>query len=398
MIAVIADDLTGAAEISGIGLRYGLSVKVVSSLNGNGDCDLLIINADTRSVSLQKAKAITHTIMEQLLLLQPAFIFKKIDSVLRGHILAEIRIMMKMSSQKQAFIIAGNPSLGRIVRDGLYFVHGLPVHHTGFAQDPEFPVSYYDVGSMLRAGGIRISILPVGGPLPLGGITVGDVEKVEDFDMWAFIMQSHPEILLAGTSLFFAALLQSKGFTPQLLLQPENVIPALPALYISGTAFSERVAAIRKLADDGGPVCYAPPDLFGFKKPSLKSLQAWTNKTVEMLEKEGKAIMAFDNIILPENSIAAVLRKTKAQVVQMIFEKTAIRELVIEGGATSAAILNRMNFNRFIPTHEWLPGVIRMQPEEKRDCFITIKPGSYPWPPGLWNFEVTRVDKVKSEK
>lgn len=388
MIAVIADDLTGAAEIGGVGLRYGLSVEVVTSLDSVCHCDLLVVNSDTRSVSVQKARAITRTIMEQLLLLQPLFIFKKIDSVLRGHVLTEMRIMMKMGLQKQALIIAGNPSLGRTVRNGFYYVHGLPVHRTGFAQDPEFPVSNYDVAHMLRAGGIRISVLPVGGPLTLDGITVGDVETVEDFDQWAITIQAYPEILLVGTALFFSALLHNKGFSQQLLLQPENPSPALPVLYVSGTAFGERVSAVRKLADAGGPVCYAPGTLFKANKPLQKSLQAWADETVAMLKKERKAIIAFDNRSLPENSMAALLRKTTAQVVRMIFEKMLVRELVIEGGSTATTVLNGLHLYRFIPTQQLLPGVIRMQVKEKPDCFITVKPGSYPWPPGLWNFDV----------
>lgn len=389
MIAVIADDLTGAAEIGGVGLHYGLSVEVVTSLDGDFNCDLLVINSDTRSGTLQKAKAITHTIMEKLLPMQPAFIFKKIDSVLRGHVLAEMRVMMKDSLQKQALVIAGNPMLGRTIRDGFYYVHGLPVHRTGFAQDPEFPVSYHMVDDMLRAGGIRISVLPVGGPLPLGGITVGNVETVEDYGVWALATQLKNEILLVGTSLFFSAVLQIKGFAPHQLLYEKGIAVNTPALYVSGTAFNERVAAIRKLADNGGPVCYAPATLLTAKKPSRKSLHAWVATTVEMLEKEAKAIMAFDNTSLPKNIAASLLRKTKAQAVQMILEKMIIRELVIEGGATAAAILNGLNFHRFIPTQELLPGVIRMQVKENPNCFITLKPGSYPWPPGLWNFDVT---------
>src|SRR5882757_10096749 len=43
MIAVIADDLTGAAELGGIGLRYGLSVEVNMDVNLSTKADLLVI-------------------------------------------------------------------------------------------------------------------------------------------------------------------------------------------------------------------------------------------------------------------------------------------------------------------------------------------------------------------
>ena len=37
MIGVIADDLTGAAELSGVGLRYGFSAEVVTALGTRSD-------------------------------------------------------------------------------------------------------------------------------------------------------------------------------------------------------------------------------------------------------------------------------------------------------------------------------------------------------------------------
>ena len=49
MLAVIADDLTGAAEIGGIGLSYGLKVEISSKVNPSTEADLLVIATDTRS-------------------------------------------------------------------------------------------------------------------------------------------------------------------------------------------------------------------------------------------------------------------------------------------------------------------------------------------------------------
>ena len=56
MIAVIADDFTGAAELAGISLRYGLKTadrfanEVVAS-----DADVLIVCTDSRSLSKEEA-------------------------------------------------------------------------------------------------------------------------------------------------------------------------------------------------------------------------------------------------------------------------------------------------------------------------------------------------------
>ena len=57
MIAVIADDFTGAAEIGGIGLRHGMRVVIETEPVPNGQVDLLVIATDSRSKNQQDAEA-----------------------------------------------------------------------------------------------------------------------------------------------------------------------------------------------------------------------------------------------------------------------------------------------------------------------------------------------------
>lgn len=48
MFAVIADDLTGAAELAGISLQFGLTSEIKSEFTGSTDADLLVINTSSR--------------------------------------------------------------------------------------------------------------------------------------------------------------------------------------------------------------------------------------------------------------------------------------------------------------------------------------------------------------
>ena len=43
MIVVIADDLTGAAELGGLALRYGLATEITTTVNATSTAELLII-------------------------------------------------------------------------------------------------------------------------------------------------------------------------------------------------------------------------------------------------------------------------------------------------------------------------------------------------------------------
>ena len=107
MIAVIADDFTGAAEIGGIGLRHGLSVIIETRPVAISPGDLLIIATDTRLMDQQEAADHIRQVTTEVMQFNPQFIYKKIDSVLRGNITHELVAQMKASGKKRAIIIAG---------------------------------------------------------------------------------------------------------------------------------------------------------------------------------------------------------------------------------------------------------------------------------------------------
>lgn len=56
MIAVIADDVTGAAELAGVASRNGMDVQFITEVNSSlPDTDVLVIATDTRSSDRQEA-------------------------------------------------------------------------------------------------------------------------------------------------------------------------------------------------------------------------------------------------------------------------------------------------------------------------------------------------------
>ena len=153
---VIADDITGAAEIAGIAFARGAEVRLVcGSVYG---CDTAtystdvttVIATDTRSMSEAEAAAETKHI-------SAAFgspkgkgvIFKKTDSALRGHVIAELTALMEATGYERAIYLPANPSKGRIIRNGIYYikevrgekqeVREVPLNETDFSLDPEFP-------------------------------------------------------------------------------------------------------------------------------------------------------------------------------------------------------------------------------------------------------------------
>ena len=184
---IIADDITGAAEIAGIAWRKGLKVRLMvyqpnmpttplSSWRGAGG-EALILATDTRSgteeeavktieevatclsLGVQECRSVgvqtlpsstSNSSTRQLVNSSTDIIFKKTDSVLRGHVAAELEALMRLTGKSNTLLIPQNPSKGRIVKDGIYYINGTPLDQTSFAYDPEFPAKTSEAKKLLK--------------------------------------------------------------------------------------------------------------------------------------------------------------------------------------------------------------------------------------------------------
>lgn len=142
---VIADDFTGAND-AGSGLaRAGARVNVLFSGATAVDrpaADVWVISTDSRALSAQEAAKRTCQATEAGLdVVRQGWVFKKIDSTLRGNPGAEIDAAMEASGKTLALVAPAVPALGRTTLDGYCRIHGQLLTETEFASDPKTPVS-----------------------------------------------------------------------------------------------------------------------------------------------------------------------------------------------------------------------------------------------------------------
>src|SRR5262245_23802246 len=114
-IIVLADDLSGAAEVAGIAFGWGLSAEVQRQFDAEAAVDVVAVDCDSRSLSEPAAVERVHRIAAEVVASRPEWIFKKVDSVLRGHVRAEIEAILSVTRQAQAVLAPANPSRGRII-------------------------------------------------------------------------------------------------------------------------------------------------------------------------------------------------------------------------------------------------------------------------------------------
>src|SRR5262249_16931046 len=138
-IAVIADDFTGAAEIGGVAVRYRLTAEVQIAWAASPGIDVIVVDSNTRSRPAREAARDAAKMAEQIAVSPVRWVYKKIDSVLRGPVVAEIKSVLEALGMPRALVVPANPALGRVIRSGCYFIDGAPIDKTDFAKDPEYP-------------------------------------------------------------------------------------------------------------------------------------------------------------------------------------------------------------------------------------------------------------------
>ena len=132
-------------------------------------------------------------------------IYKKIDSVLRGYIVDELKIQMQILSLQNALIIPANPSLGRTIKEGEYFIEDKKINNTDFINDPEFPIKSSFVKEILNN---EVEVLKIADELPLHKIIVGEATTIDEINNWANKISSN--LVFAGAGDFFTAILQKQ--------------------------------------------------------------------------------------------------------------------------------------------------------------------------------------------
>ncbi|GAB3955095.1 four-carbon acid sugar kinase family protein [Spirosoma harenae] len=383
MIAVIADDLTGAAELAGIGMTYGLTVELAMAVNPQSKADLLVIATDARSVSESEAVQEMTEVSTALRAIKPQLIFKKVDSVLRGHVVAETSAQLKVLGFAKALIVPANPALGRILIDGHYYVQGMLIHETHFSKDPEFPITESNVMKRMAVNNVPISVQPPTTLLLRQGITIGEVGTQGDLNWWATRIDR--QTLPVGGAGFFTAIL-SGSYTLNYSAGALNTF-GQHRLFICGTAFGASVELVKKAAAAGKPVCYMPSALMQLDDPEPAELDNWVDKIVSCFRRHEQIIMAIDpGSAVNSCKLAVRLRTTMAKAAKLVLDQVAVDELIIEGGSTASAVLRAIDVTRLAPTQELAPGVVRSAAVGRTPLHITVKPGSYQWPTDLWTF------------
>ena len=122
-LGIIADDLSGACDTGAEFAARGLSCLVVfEKMSPEVDVDIVSISTETRQSSCEETRAKLVYACQTLAAHNARFIYKKIDSTLRGNCRFEIETLLEVLGLERAYIVPAFPEMGRRVGGGWLLV------------------------------------------------------------------------------------------------------------------------------------------------------------------------------------------------------------------------------------------------------------------------------------
>ena len=379
-IIVIADDITGAAEMAGLALSEGYSVRFTTQIgqlsHQAGEAEVVVVATDTRSMLPGEALRTTMQLVDELGRMGKMTLFKKCDSALRGYIVPELCELMRVG-YKRALILAANPSKGRRIEQGIYTIDGTPIAQTIFATDPEFPARTSEVTALTHAGICTVEAEYHTLEEGVSGVTIGQSRSVEEIGAW--IEQLEEDTLLVGAADAFRALLHKMGHHATAGVSPFAGLEGQQTLIVCGSTVRHDLS--REPLFQRNRVAESPMPDPVFEGESAES---WIAEAQALMAREQYLLLRIPQPIpatadrTERRAKAVYLRNTMATIVASLVKGHRPDELVIEGGASAFAILEALEWSSFTVENEVAPGVVRLGHTES-GCHVTFKPGSYHW-------------------
>ena len=372
-VLVIADDLTGAAEISGIATRFGLTAALLrrpAPPPTSVDC----VVYDTNSRQLPEAVAGNETRVAAVFASAGTFdwVFKKTDSALRGAPAVEMNWTASVFRRRSTLFLPHNPSRGRVIRGGRYAINGVPLHQTEFANDPDHPAATDDALTLLRSpASARCLGLT---DTPGDGVNLCEAATADEIDAWAARFEP-TTMLAAGGADFFKALLR-RSVPPRRATAAATV--RRPMLYVSGT--TSPAAAVRRQEMAGADTLVDMPQaVFDGGVANGSAMDAWIASCVRILRRAGAAMLAVGRPIAAHRGKGLLLQNALAAAAARVIVDVRPGTVACEGGATAAAVCEAMDWRAFDVDAELAPGIVMLRSTPAAPRLI-VKPGSYAWP------------------
>jgi D-threonate/D-erythronate kinase len=377
MVIVLADDFSGAAEIGGIGHRYGLNTEVQLAIDTSSTADLIVVDTDTRALSEEDAVQKISEVTAKLSVMPGIRLFKKIDSVMRGHLIPELNPLQQQLSFKRIFILPANPVHGRKIIHGKYLVNGVPLNETVFAVDPHFPCSTADVTARIRSDRSNFQHTHADPDhIPFAGLITGDIESTGDLEN--FVAATDERDLCCGGAELFECFLEHLGYRTSVASKDDSDNNFV--LIINGS--TARSQSDKELFDYLEIPQFFVPGTFSHESFTINDeevQQSFIHILAALLSRK-MAVVSIAHPVHPDKAVSEIFLNYFVELNHYLTVRMQMNDIhfCLTGGATASAVIRNSAVGKIHISAEIAPGVVSLITDRKER--FTVKPGSYPWP------------------
>jgi len=368
-LVIIADDLTGAGDSATLfaeGAATGITLDAAAPWP---DLPVLAVDTDSRYAAPAEAARRVTAAAERAGALG-AMVYKKIDSLLRGNVAAEVAAAARAlgSGERPALAVVAPafPSTGRTTVEGVVLVHGEPLATPAGGR----------VAELVAAHGLTTVAAPLdrqGGAAALAklftaawgdGVDAVVVDAESDGDLGRVVEAINDlafPLLLVGSGGLARPL---RAIVPRSSASPTPATePRGPALVVVGSYAEQARAQRKRLVGAGfGEVFLDPAD------------PAATTAAVRQRLEAGDVVVGPDPRVPVRREAAAMIASSLAQVALDVLDELGI--LVATGGETARSILTAARVTRLDVIGEIEPGVVQTQ-VPGRDLILVTKAGAF---------------------
>ncbi len=354
---IVADDLTGAADVAAPFAGRGLFASVALEYDIEIEAEVSVWNTDTRA--LQDEREITRrieSVVERLKQSAPTYLYKKVDSALRGWLALELEVWRRAFPQRVAVICPAFPANGRTVEGDSLFVNSRLWQETEFAPPGEARGLAEMFGVAGRAATLCLDETRAGATLlretllsiPEGGVALCSAATEADLDALAEALAYAPTRYLpvgsAGLSRAMARRLPLvKPLSSDLLtpFQEGCVLAVVGSRHVASRKQTERVA--ERLG--------VTPVVWG------DGSEAATVKEIRQLFGTGARCVL---VTTPETASNLALSAGLGRIAeQALHALPSVRALFLTGGDTAYRVAKSLDITHTEVLGELEPGLVR---------------------------------------
>lgn len=344
-LTIIADDLTGAADTAAPFALAGLATAIVLDPEASPAAEVLVVTTNSRDLPEEAAVQATRHALHRWVTSEPGWVYRKIDSALRGHLRAEVETTMQVLGLGKALVAPALPHQGRTTINGRQHLNGAPLEETSFGalgvESNLFAI--FDPDRTGRATSLPLQTVRQG-PASIRrvldsqstGIIIADAETTTDLDNLAAAIVSSDLKLLAGTAGLarsLATTLANSSRTANLRPAPDGAI-----LVVAGSREAATASQVDYLRANGVPVTHLTTD--HLESPALMQAEIITPLT--NLLAAGTSVALTTVGLQSAHHQPATIRQQLAAIVTTLHEIRPLGGLVLTGGDVAIGILQAL--------------------------------------------------------